>query len=130
MTHPPCPTVARHETPVFLVIGWDGPNSAALRQRDLDGHLQHVEANWQAYLVAGPLREPGGEALVGSLFLVQADNEMALKSLMERDPYFTSGQYGRVDVQRFTASIGAWMGGKIWESADAIRHRAAGGPIE
>lgn len=130
MTHAACPTVARLEAPVFLVIGWDGPNSATLRQRDLDGHLQHVEAHWRAYLVAGPLREPGKEALVGSMFLVQAEDETSLKSLMDADPYFTNGQYERVEVRRFTASIGTWMGGKIWDNPDAIRHRAAGGPIE
>lgn len=122
------PTVPRSARPCFLFACWDGPDGAALRARDLDGHLAHVEKHWRRYVVAGPLRDPGGDALVGSLFLVLADDVDDAWALMRGDPYITNGQYARVDVRHFTQSIGAAIGGKIWENADAIRPRAAGGP--
>jgi hypothetical protein len=34
--------------------------------------------------------------------------------------------YGSMEVLEATASIGRYLGGKIWESADSIRDRAAG----
>ena len=74
------------------------------------------------------MREPGGEALVGSAFLVLADSLEDAKTLMEGDPYITCGMYETIDYKEFTNSIGLFIGGKIWESSDAIRHRAAGGP--
>jgi uncharacterized protein YciI len=121
------PTVPRPEGDCFLFACWDSPGSAPLRTRDLDGHLAHVEAHWRRYVVAGPMREPGGDALVGSLFLVLAPDVDAAWALMRGDPYVANGMYARIDVRHFTRSIGLAVGGKIWDSADAIRHRAAGG---
>ncbi|MEX1250410.1 MAG: YciI family protein [Hyphomonas sp.] len=122
------PHVPRLPTPCFLVICRDGPGAGAMRARYLDGHLQHVEANWTRYITAGPVREPGGEALVGSVFLVLADTLDAARRLMQDDPYITCGLYSSIEYKEFTNSIGLYMGGRIWESRDAIRHRAAGGP--
>jgi uncharacterized protein YciI len=107
---------------------WDGPDAATLRVRDLDGHLAHVEKHWRSYVIAGPMREPGGDKLIGSLLLVLAETIDEAWSICRGDPYFTNGQFKSVEVKNFTQSIGTAIGGKIWESADALRARAAGGP--
>jgi uncharacterized protein YciI len=122
------PTVPRASQPCFVFACWDGPQSASRRVADLDGHLAHVERHWRSYVVAGPMRDPGGEAIVGSMFLVLADTIEDAWALMKGDPYVTNGMYGRIDVHHLTQSIGLAVGGKIWDSWDAIRDRAAGGP--
>lgn len=122
------PYVPRLETPCYLVICRDGPGSAVPRATHLKGHLDHVETNWRRYVTAGPIREPGGEALVGSVFLVLADDLEDAKALMNGDPYITSGMYETITYNELSNSIGQFMGGKIWEDAEAIAHRAAGGP--
>jgi len=122
------PHVPRLDKTCYLVICRDGPGSAAPRSEYLRGHLDHVEANWTRYVTAGPIREPGGEALVGSVFLVLADDLADARALMEGDPYITSGMYETIEYKEFSNSIGQYIGGKIWESAEAIAHRAAGGP--
>lgn len=124
-----CPTVERPAEACFLVIARDiedADRAAALRAEHLDGHLAHVEAHWERYLNAGPIRQPGETRLIGSTFLVFADDEADARALMTGDPYFTSGLYGAVEVYAQTVSIGRYLGGKIWDSADAIRHKAAG----
>jgi uncharacterized protein YciI len=103
-------------------------NAAALRRDHLEGHLAHVEAHWQRYVTAGPIRNPGEEALSGSVFLVLAKDKADAEALMAGDPYVSSGLYGSMDVFEFTNSIGRFMGGKIWQDAASIAHRAAGGP--
>jgi len=126
----PCPTVPRPDQPCFLVIARDiadADRAAQLRAEHLDGHLAHVETHWRRYLNAGPIREPGQARLIGSTFLVFADDEAGARTLMQGDPYFTCGLYGTVEVFEQTVSIGRYLGGKIWESADAIRAKAAGG---
>jgi uncharacterized protein len=122
------PHVPRLDRTCFLVVCRDGAGAAALRARHLDGHLEHVEANWTRYITAGPMREPGGEALVGSVFLVLGDSLDDAMRLMQGDPYVTCGLYASVEYKEFTNSIGLFLGGRIWESREAIRHRAAGGP--
>ena len=124
------PYVARLDKTCFLVICHDGPDSAEPRAKHLKGHLDHVETYWTRYVTAGPIREPGGEALVGSVFLVLADDLADAQALMEGDPYITCGMYETITYNEFSNSIGQYIGGKIWESADAIAHRAAGGPTE
>lgn len=130
MQSPAPPVVPRPPSPCFLFACWDGPGSAPLRVRDLDGHLAHVEAHWRRYVIAGPMRDPGGQAIVGSLFLVLAEDVDNAWALMRGDPYVTNGMYARIDVRHFTQSIGLAIGGKIWDSPDAIRHRATGGAAQ
>jgi uncharacterized protein YciI len=124
--HPP--HVPRLDQTCYLVICRDGPAAKELRFTHLDGHLEHVETHWQRYISAGPIREPGGEALIGSVFLVLADSLEEARALMEGDPYITCSMYEAIEYTEFTNSIGRFIGGKIWESREAIRHRAAGGP--
>jgi len=124
------PFVPRPEKTCYLVICRDGPDSAEPRATHLKGHLDHVEKYWTRYVTAGPIREPGGEALVGSVFLVLADDLEEAKELMAGDPYITSGMYATITYNELSNSIGQYIGGKIWESAEAIAHRAAGGPTD
>ncbi|MEO1038545.1 MAG: YciI family protein [Pseudomonadota bacterium] len=122
-------TVPRYPETCFLVIARDIADSdraAALRTEHLDGHLAHVEANWRRYLNAGPIREPGEARLTGSTFLVFAQDEAGARAVMEGDPYFTCGLYKTVEVFAQTLSIGRFIGGKIWDSAESIRDKAAG----
>ena len=125
-----CPVVARPPTPCFLILAHDGPDAdraARLRAEHLDGHLAHVEAHWRRYVTAGPIRTPGEARITGSSFLVLADSETDARALMDRDPYFACGLYVQVEVYAQTLAIGDYLGGKTWESADAVRHLASGG---
>ncbi|MDJ0749986.1 MAG: YciI family protein [Woeseiaceae bacterium] len=115
------PTVARVDSEVFLVLAFDAEGSADTRDRELEGHLDYVESHCNDYLVCGPLRQPGQPALVGSFFLVAAKDEGAARRLVEGDPYVQSGVYREISVHAATAAAGRFMGGVIWESAEAIR---------
>lgn len=127
---PKAKTAPRVEQPCFLVICRDGKETAEQRTRFLKGHLDHVEENWERYVTAGPVRIPGQEPLVGSVFLVLADTLAEAKSVMEGDPYISSGMYETIEYLEFTNSIGRFIGGKIWESAAALVDRAQGGPTK
>lgn len=115
------PTVDRIDGEVFLVLAFDGPDSAASRDEALDGHLEYVEKRCEDYLICGPLREPGGTELIGSFFLLVAEDEEQARALVGGDPYVRSGMYAQIRVLSATASAGRFMGGVIWESAEAIR---------
>lgn len=129
-TTPPAqpPTVPRQAQSSFLFVCLDGPGSGSLRAEHLDGHLRHVEANWTRYVVAGPLREPGQPELIGSTFIVFADDAQDAWELMRGDPYIGCGMYASITCHDLTLSVGLFPGGKIWDGANAIRHRAGGGP--
>jgi uncharacterized protein len=123
------PHVPRHPQTCYLVICKDDPERSKTRRVEhLDAHLAHVERHWKRYVTAGPIRAPGGEKLVGSVFLVLAESLEDAQALMENDPYITCGMYASVEYHELTLSIGQFIGGKIWADASSIRHRATGGP--
>ena len=125
---PPC--VPRPNQKCYLVTCMDKLGSSGLRSDHLAGHLIHVEKHWQRYLTAGPIRNPGEDALIGSVFLVFADSLPDCKSLMEGDPYLTCGMYESITYNELSNSIGLFLGGKIWENVETLAHRAAGGPTD
>lgn len=118
------PTVPRVAGDVFLVLAYDAEGSAEIRDRDLDSHLEYVERNCDNYLICGPLRNPGEDALIGSFFLVAASSEADARDLVAGDPYVRSGMYDRIEVHSATPAAGRFLGGVIWESAEAVRSRA------
>ncbi len=119
------PTVDRITERTFLVVALDGEGSAVVRDRELDGHLEYVEKHCERYLACGPMNNPGDPELVGSFFLVTAEDERDARDFLAGDPYLSSGMYRSVTVHEVTPAGGRWMGGVIWESADAVRARAS-----
>ena len=119
-------TVPRIDSDVFLVLAYDAENSASIREHKLDGHLEYIEKHCQQYLVAGPLREPGQTPLIGSFFLVAAGSAEEAREIVSGDPYVQSGMYRDLIVHAAVPAGGRFMGGVIWDSADAIRDKASG----
>ena len=119
------PTVDRITERTFLVLAYDGEGSAATRDTELDGHLEYVEKHCDRYLTCGPMRHPDETELMGSFFLIVAEDEQDARDFLAGDPYMASGMYETVKVHEVTAAGGRWMGGVIWESADAIREHAS-----
>ena len=115
------PTVPRVDGNVFLIVAMDADGSAELRDKNLEGHLEHIEKHCDHYLVCGPLREPNGTVLIGSFFVVVAEDESAARQLLDGDPYFKSGMYGDIRVTAATPAAGRLLGGVIWESAESVR---------
>ena len=103
----------------------DAAGSAAIRDAKLDGHLRYVEQHCDRYLAAGPMNNPGDPTLVGSFFLVTAASPEDARDFLNGDPYVASGMYATLTVHEVTPAAGRWLGGVIWESADAIRDRAS-----
>ncbi|MGI9263260.1 MAG: YciI family protein [Woeseiaceae bacterium] len=119
------PTVDRVPGQSFLVLAFDAEGSAETREQALDGHLEYMEKHCDRYLVAGPLREPGGSSLIGSFFLLIADDEADARQFLSGDPYMQSEMYAEVKIMSATPAAGRWMGGVIWDSAESIRGRAS-----
>ena len=101
--------------PLFAFHCRDGENAAALRERDLQAHLDHVEANIDRYAVAGPLKR--GEDTVGSLLVLKGESEDDARAFFERDPYFIAGVWQAIRVDEFLSVAGDWVGGAAWKAA-------------
>ena len=111
--------VEKLSTPTFLFVCLDDSATAPLRLKHLEGHLRHIENNYQHYRVAGPIRKDA-DTIIGSFFLVVAKSEAAARAVLKGDPYMASDMYGSVECHEIVPACGAWMGGVIWDRGEVM----------
>ncbi|MDJ0865415.1 MAG: YciI family protein [Myxococcota bacterium] len=78
--------------PLFVLIGRDGPDSAARRQQHRPAHLAHMEPLAAAGRVpyAGPLLDEA-ERPCGSVIVFEAESLDAARRQAASDPYVVEG---------------------------------------
>jgi len=83
---------------LFVVIGWDAPDSRDKRPAARPAHLDHW-SGWDRagrILVAGPLTD-----FAGSLFIVEAETQEEVERKIAADPYLAAGVFARTEVHPF-----------------------------
>tara|TARA_R110002072_G_scaffold26838_1_gene88237 strand:+ start:220 stop:516 length:297 start_codon:yes stop_codon:yes gene_type:complete len=80
-------------------------NGAELRAATRSAHLELAAGLGDQLRMAGPLLSEDG-AMIGSVFLVEADDLASAKALAEQDPYNKAGVFDRVDVRETKWLIG------------------------
>lgn len=83
---------------LFVIIGHDGPNGAALRPAVRPAHLENLEplVTSGRVVVGGPFTDGSG-----SLIVADFENEAAARAFAQSDPYVTRGVFERVEVKPF-----------------------------
>ena len=73
---------------LFVIIGHDGPNGAALRPKIRPAHLENLRplVNAGKVVIAGPFTDGSG-----SLIFADFENEGAAKAFADIDPYTSNG---------------------------------------
>lgn len=107
-------------TQTFLVICMDGPKTPSLRLKHLEGHLIHIETHNDRYRVAGPMRKEAQSDIIGSFFLIEAEDEQDARAMMSGDPYISSGMYETVTYTHIVPACGHWMGGVTWDRTEVM----------
>ena len=85
----------------FVVMFEDDEAFAAMRARHLPDHLAFLHQHASAIEVAGPLLEAASGQPAGGLWLVEAADAAAVRTLVEADPFWPTGL-------RRSVSILAW----------------------
>ena len=83
---------------LFVVMGWDAPNSKEKRPAARSAHLAHWSDWDQAgrILIAGPLTD-----FAGSVFIVEAETQEEVERKAAADPYVGAGVFHRTEVHPF-----------------------------
>jgi len=58
------------------------------------GHLAHIEAIVDHIAMAGPLKDPAGEKIVGSMLAYRTGDLEQAKAWLDGDPYARCGIWG------------------------------------
>jgi uncharacterized protein YciI len=98
---------------LFAIHALDGPGGSEKRSAHIAAHLAHVETHIARYFVAGPLKDAAGTA-IGSLLVVEAEDEADARAFLAQDPYAAAKLWDRIDVAAFAAAAGTAVGGVTW----------------
>lgn len=83
---------------LYVIIGHDGPNGAALRPKVRPAHLENIRPlveRGQVH-IGGPFADGSG-----SLMVIDFPDEAAARAFAMSDPYVTQGVFERVEIKPF-----------------------------
>ena len=94
---------------LFVITGQDKENSVDLRKSLRPQHLQYLADAGDRVKLAGPVlsQSEGGDP-VGSVIVLDAASEGAVRLFAQNDPYQTGGLFASVTIQPFKAVAGTW----------------------
>ncbi|WP_298283392.1 YciI family protein [Acidocella sp.] len=95
--------------PLFAVHALDAPNALPLRLELYAAHRSHRddgEAAGVQIIFGGPLQSDDGSEMIGSCFIVEAPDRMAVDSFIAGDPFMRQGVWGEVSISRFLRRLG------------------------
>ncbi|WCL54770.1 YciI family protein [Gimibacter soli] len=95
---------------LFMVLCYDKPGSSAIRAETRPAHLRYLKDAGNRVKVAGPLLSPGDDPHpVGSLIVIDAASEGAVKLFADNDPYSSAGLFERVEIRPWKGVLGEWV---------------------
>jgi uncharacterized protein len=95
----------------FLVLASDAPDMLERRLALRPRHVDYWVALGSTVKVAGAMLSSDGPDAqpVGSSFLLEADDEAAVRALIAADPFMTDGVFsGAVQIQPVRPALGEW----------------------
>jgi uncharacterized protein YciI len=84
----------------YILYCLDDPTKSELRAATRDAHLTYVADVGAAIKIAGPITDDEG-ASIGSMFIVDFNDQLAAEAFAANDPYAQAGLFSRVDVRPF-----------------------------
>lgn len=92
---------------LYVLFCEDKPDSQPLRLATREAHLKFVGSQAGRIRLAGPMLSDDGARMVGSLFIIEADDAQTVRTLHESDPYTVAGLWGNVLIRPFRQVVPA-----------------------
>ncbi len=87
---------------IYIVLFEDDDSRADMRPKHMPEHLAFLTKNATNIRAAGPLKHADSDAAAGGLWLVDADSPDTVQSLIEADPFWSTGLRKSVRVLEWT----------------------------
>ncbi|MGE4280648.1 MAG: YciI family protein [Magnetospirillum sp.] len=85
----------------YAIICIDKPGSADIRLANRAAHLECLKALGDRLVLAGPFLSEDGEAMQGSLLVIDFDDRAAVDAFLAAEPYALAGLFESVTVRRY-----------------------------
>lgn len=91
--------------PHFIIHCLDAADALPRRLQYYDAHKDYLEAAPVRILVSGPLTLDDGETMIGSFFLVEAQERSAVEAFNLADPFRKAGIWASVSIHCFQKRV-------------------------
>lgn len=85
----------------YAILTTDKPNSAELRAKVRDTHIEYLTANMHKLLAAGALINDDGSGGHGGILIVDTDDRKEAEAFIAADPFTKAGLFEKVTVTRW-----------------------------
>jgi uncharacterized protein YciI len=91
---------------LFVVFCLDKPGQEEARLRNYDAHKDYLATAPHKTIMSGPLTTDDDKAMIGSFFLVEADDRAHLAQFVVNDPFNKAEIWGQVEIRAFRKRVG------------------------
>src|SRR3954452_15325309 len=82
----------------FVALSRDRPDGLETRLANRPDHLDFLRMHRDRIKIGGPLFAPDGERMIGSMLIVEAENEAEGRALLAEDPHAKGGLFQSVEL--------------------------------
>lgn len=90
---------------LFIVQFEDKPDVAELRKKLFADHIAFLDSKKDNVLVPGSIREIPSDRPLGGLWIVEAENEAAVREIFRDDPFWAHGMRASVRINRWVKAF-------------------------
>ncbi|MGY9004298.1 MAG: YciI family protein [Rhodospirillales bacterium] len=90
---------------LFTIFCIDKPGMAEKRNAVMDAHRDYLSQSSIKLVMSGPLVDDDGEAVVGSLYVVEAENRAEVEAFQKDDPLVAADLWETVEVRGFLKRV-------------------------
>jgi len=76
------------------------PNFAAMREKGLQAHLDYLHSRKSILIISGATLTDDGEAVIGSLLIVNVGSRAEARAFVDSDPFQKAGMFTSVTITR------------------------------
>jgi uncharacterized protein len=85
----------------YAILTTDKPNSAEIRAKVRNTHIEYLNANMHKLLAAGALTADDGSGGHGGILIVDTDDRKEAEAFIAGDPFTKAGLFEKVTVARW-----------------------------
>jgi len=90
----------------YVIHCLDKPESSSeIRRSHLEAHKAYIAAAPVKVVISGPLVAQDNETLIGSFFLVEAENLALVTALNSNDPFYKAGLWAQISIHPFLKRV-------------------------
>ena len=91
---------------LYVISCTDKPDHGQVRQENRPAHLDYLKGKGATLRLAGPYTADDGEAVKGSMIVVDVADRTAAQAIAAGDPYAKAGLFESVEIRAFRCAIG------------------------